>query len=189
MSAYDLSVIARNSLADPGDRDPGEADGVRTSSTRPGQQRFLTNHNDGFLTTYGGATGLKTGFTKRANHTLVTSATPRWPHDDHGRARHLGRHRLAGYLLDQGFSHAGRRTREPARSCRRCVPITADMRRQAFEGLPAALGRPALDGSASVPISATRPARKAADRSADRRESAATERPKASEPSSSNESS
>ena len=61
----------------------------------------------------------------------------------------------AGFLLDQGFA-----TPAAAPGTGTVVPpvraVTADMRRRAFEGMPAALGRPALDGSASVPIAATR---------------------------------
>ncbi len=156
MSAYDLAVVARNVLAVPEIANPAKLlDWDFTDPTGAG--RHLRNHNDGFLTTYPGATGLKTGFTKRASRTLVTSATRdgrtmiaivlgTW--DDTG---------WAGYLLDQGFA-----TPPAAPGTGAVVPpvrvATADMRREAFEGLPAALGRPALDGSASVPISATRPA-------------------------------
>jgi D-alanyl-D-alanine carboxypeptidase (penicillin-binding protein 5/6) len=159
MSAYDLAVVARNALAVPEIATPAKL--LSYTFTDPtGLQRSLPNHNDGFLTTYPGATGLKTGFTKRANRTLVTSATRdgrtmiavvlgTW--DDTG---------WAGFLLDQGFS-----TPAAAPGTGAVLPpvrvATADMRRQAFEGLPAALGRPALDGSASVPISATRPVRTA----------------------------
>ena len=157
MSAYDLAVVARNVLAVPEIASPAKT--LDYDFVDPtGQQRHLRNHNDGFLTTYPGATGLKTGLTKRANRTLVTSATRdgrtmiavvlgTW--DDTG---------WAGFLLDQGFS-----TPAAAPGKGAVLPpvrfATADMRREAFEGLPAALGRPALDGSASVPISATRPIR------------------------------
>jgi D-alanyl-D-alanine carboxypeptidase len=146
MSAYDLAVVARNFLAIP--ELATMARTVNHSFTDPrGQQRSLTSHNDGFLTTYPGATGLKTGYTRNANRTLVTSATRdgrtmiavvlgTW--DDTG---------WAGFLLDQGFA-----TPTNADGNGTAVPpvrvATADMRRQAFEGLPAALGRPALDGSA-----------------------------------------
>jgi D-alanyl-D-alanine carboxypeptidase len=160
MSAYDLAVVARNVLAIPEVATPAKLQSYDFTDPT-GLQRHLSNHNDGFLTTYPGATGLKTGYTKRANRTLVTSATRdgrtmiavvlgTW--DDTG---------WAGFLLDQGFS-----TPAAAPGTGAVLPpvrvATADMRRQAFEGLPAALGRPALDGSASVPISATRPVRAAA---------------------------
>ena len=69
-----------------------------------GTARQFENHNDGFLTTYPGATGLKTGYTEAASRTLVTSATrdgrtmiavvlATW--DDTG---------WSGFLLDQGFA-------------------------------------------------------------------------------------
>jgi D-alanyl-D-alanine carboxypeptidase len=154
MSAYDLAVVARNVLTVPEIANPAKL--LTYDFTDPtGAGRHLTNHNDGFLTTYPGATGLKTGFTNRANRTLVTSATRdgrtmiavvlgTW--DDTG---------WAGFLLDQGFA-----TVASAPGTGAVIPpvrvATADLRRQAFEGLPAALGRPALDGSASVPIAATR---------------------------------
>ncbi len=167
MSAYDLAVIARNALAIPEIATPAKLLSYRFTDPT-GLERSLSNHNDGFLNAYPGATGLKTGFTKRANRTLVTSATRdgrtmiavvlgTW--DDTG---------WAGFLLDQGFA-----TPAAAPGTGAVVPpvraVTADMRRQAFEGMPAALGRPALDGSASVPISATRPARAATTASRPRR--------------------
>jgi D-alanyl-D-alanine carboxypeptidase len=163
MSAYDLAVVARNFLAVPELANMAKL--LEYQFTDPtGTQRYLSNHNDGFLTTYPGATGLKTGFTRNANRTLVTSATRdgrtmiavvlgTW--DDTG---------WAGHLLDQGFSTPANGPGTGAR-----VPpvrvATADMRRQAFEGLPAALGRPALDGSAAT-LTDTRQARPAAARRA-----------------------
>jgi D-alanyl-D-alanine carboxypeptidase len=181
MSAYDLAVVARNFLAVP---ELAAMSRLLTYEfTDPtGTQRHLTNHNDGFLTTYPGATGLKTGYTRNANRTLVTSATRdgrtmiavvlgTW--DDTG---------WAGFLLDQGFSTpadaGGAGTRVP--------PVrvaTADMRRQAFEGLPAALGRPALDGSAATLLEERRAQPAAAVRTATSvRETAAEPRTGASEP-------
>jgi serine-type D-Ala-D-Ala carboxypeptidase (penicillin-binding protein 5/6) len=137
MSAYDLAVVARNALSIP--------EIANTSKTLDydfvdptGAGRHLRNHNDGFLTSYAGATGLKTGFTKAANRTLVTSATRNgrtmiavvmntW--DDTG---------WASYLLDQGFATAAKPT------CTASVPpvraVTADTRAAAFGGLPGALG-------------------------------------------------
>lgn len=164
MSAYDLAVVARNALAIPQIAVPAHT--VDWDFTDPtGAPRHLTNHNKGFLTTYPGATGLKTGTTKAANRTLVTSATRNgrtfiaivlgtW--DDTG---------WAGYLLDQGFTSP-----VDAPGTGASVPpvrvATADMRRQAFEGLPAALGRPALDGSvrtlATSPVTRNAAARHAA---------------------------
>jgi D-alanyl-D-alanine carboxypeptidase (penicillin-binding protein 5/6) len=164
MSAYDLAVVARNFLAVP--ELANSARQLTYEFTDPtGTQRHLTNHNDGFLTTYPGATGLKTGYTRNANRTLVTSATRdgrtmiavvlgTW--DDTG---------WAGFLLDQGFT-----TPATAAGTGAKVPpvrvATADMRRQAFEGLPAALGRPALDGSAATLLETRRAQPVSARRSA-----------------------
>jgi D-alanyl-D-alanine carboxypeptidase len=161
MSAYDLAVVARNFLAVPELANTSRL--LTYEFTDPtGTRRYLTNHNDGFLTTYPGATGLKTGYTRNANRTLVTSATRdgrtmiavvlgTW--DDTG---------WAGFLLDQGFA-----TPTGAEGTGTKVPpvrvATADMRRNAFEGLPAALGRPALDGSAATLLD-TRRARPASAR-------------------------
>jgi hypothetical protein len=116
---------------------------------------------------------MKTGYTKAANRTLVTAATRNgrtmiavvmgtW--DDTG---------WAGYLLDQGFSSA------PAACSVKLPPVravTADTRRQVYEGLPPALGTPALDGGAAATVagattltpSTTRPAKHAATASSKR---------------------
>jgi D-alanyl-D-alanine carboxypeptidase len=153
MSAYDLSVVARNALPV-----PEIANIAKTLSyelTDPaGTAREFENHNDGFLTTYPGATGLKTGYTKAASRTLVTSATRNgrtmiavvlatW--DDTG---------WAGYLLDQGFT-----TPADAPGTGETIPkvraITADARLAAFSGLPGALGLRARNGKADAPASGT----------------------------------
>lgn len=39
------------------------------------KEHTLTNHNDTFLLGYAGANGLKTGYTKKAGRTIITSAT------------------------------------------------------------------------------------------------------------------
>ncbi|MGZ4690255.1 MAG: D-alanyl-D-alanine carboxypeptidase family protein [Acidimicrobiia bacterium] len=141
MSTYDLAVVARNALAVP--------EIANTSKTLDydfkdptGAGRHLRNHNDGFLTTYSGATGLKTGFTDKAGRTLVTSATRNghtmiavvmntW--DDTG---------WAGYLLDQGF--AAPDATGTGVSLPPVRVVTADTRRAAFAGLPPALGLAAV---------------------------------------------
>ena len=132
MSAYDLAVVARNALAVPEIADTVEDARLRASPIPTGTARHFTNHNKGFLTTYPGATGLKTGFTDAASRTLVTSATRNgrtmiavvmgtW--DDTG---------WAGYLLDQGFA-----TPATAPGTGEKVPpvraVTADARRAAFK--------------------------------------------------------
>jgi len=102
-SAYDLAIVARNALAVPAIAGPASL--VRYEFTDPtGAGRRLLNHNRGFLTSYPGAIGLKTGFTKLASRTLITAARRdgrtliavvmgTW--DDTG---------WASYLLDQGFA-------------------------------------------------------------------------------------
>jgi D-alanyl-D-alanine carboxypeptidase len=73
-SAYDMSIVARNALAV-----PEIASIVNTRHydfTDPtGQVHHLDNHNITVLNTYPGATGMKTGFTDRAERTLIASAT------------------------------------------------------------------------------------------------------------------
>ena len=102
-SAYDLAIAARNALAVPAIADPAAR--ITYEFTDPnGVGRRLTNHNKGFLTTYPGAIGLKTGYTKAASRTLL-AARGRDGHtcgvalmgtwDDTG---------WAGHLLDQCFA-------------------------------------------------------------------------------------
>jgi D-alanyl-D-alanine carboxypeptidase (penicillin-binding protein 5/6) len=73
-SAYDMAIVARNALAV-----PELATIVNTRHydfTDPtGQVHHLDNHNITVLNTYPGATGMKTGFTNRAERTLIASAT------------------------------------------------------------------------------------------------------------------
>ena len=102
-SAYDLAIVSRNALAVPAIAGPASL--VTYQFTDPtGAGRRLRNHNRGFLTSYPGAVGLKTGFTKLASRTLLTAARRdgrtliavvmgTW--DDTG---------WASYLLDQGFA-------------------------------------------------------------------------------------
>ena len=102
-SAYDLAIVSRNALAVPAIAGPASL--VTYQFTDPtGAGRRLRNHTRGFLTSYPGAVGLKTGFTKLASRTLLTAARRdgrtliavvmgTW--DDTG---------WASYLLDQGFA-------------------------------------------------------------------------------------
>ena len=159
MSAYDLAVIARNALAV-----PEVANAARLMSYElidpAGTARQFDNHNDGFLTTYPGATGLKTGFTRAASRTLVTSATrdgrtmiavvlATW--DDTG---------WSGFLLDQGFT-----TPADAPGIGETIPevraVTADARLAAYQGLPGALGATARRGTAAAPTTSTTPTTRA----------------------------
>jgi D-alanyl-D-alanine carboxypeptidase len=157
MSAYDLALVARNALAV-----PEIADTVKSLSyelTDPaGVAREFENHNKGFLTTYPGAIGMKTGHTDNAGRTLVTAATRNgrtligvvlntW--DDTG---------WSGSLLDQGFSMPADskgtgETIPPVRT------VTADQRRIALMGMPAVLGSVAFNGGTPATAStATSPA-------------------------------
>jgi len=150
-SAYDLAITARNALAVP--QIASTVATVTYEFTDPnGVGRQLVNHNRGFLTTYPGATGMKTGYTSAAGRTLVTSATRdgrtlvavvmgTW--DDTG---------WAGYLLDQGFA-----TPASASTSGAVLPAvrisTADARIAAFTGLPPALGT----GTGATPVVAAEP--------------------------------
>ena len=142
MSTYDLAATARNALAVPEIANIAKL--ITYEFKDPtGASRRLINHNRGFLTHYAGATGLKTGFTKAADRTLVASAARNgrsciavvmgtW--DDTG---------WAGRLLDQCFATAA----GAAGTGEHLPPVriaTLDLRHRAFEGLPGALGRPAL---------------------------------------------
>jgi serine-type D-Ala-D-Ala carboxypeptidase (penicillin-binding protein 5/6) len=72
VSTYDLAIAARNFLAVP------ELAAISVKPeyrfTGPGREHRLLNHNR-LLKRYPGAIGLKTGYTRRAGHTLVAAAT------------------------------------------------------------------------------------------------------------------
>lgn len=73
VSAYDLAVAARNTLAVP--KLAAIAALPEYHFTGPsGRQHRLLNHNK-LLKRYPGAIGLKTGYTRRAGHTFVGAAT------------------------------------------------------------------------------------------------------------------
>lgn len=138
-SAYDLAIAARDALAVPAISEP--ASKVTYEFTDPnGVGRRLTNHNKGFLTTYPGAVGLKTGFTNAASRTLLAAAR----RDGHtcgvalmGTWDDTG---WAGYLLDQCF--AGVRVTGAA-------PLPADRVR-----LAAATAAPPTSASSTPPTTA-----------------------------------
>jgi D-alanyl-D-alanine carboxypeptidase len=144
MSAYDLALVARNALAV-----PEIADTVKSLSyelTDPaGVARQFENHNKGFLQTYPGAIGMKTGHTDNAGRTLVTAATRNgrtligvvlntW--DDTG---------WSGSLLDQGFSMPAD-SKGTGETIPRVRTVTADQRRIALMGMPGVLGSAAFSG-------------------------------------------
>jgi D-alanyl-D-alanine carboxypeptidase (penicillin-binding protein 5/6) len=141
-SAYDLAIVARNALTVPAIADP--ASKVTYEFTDPtGAGRRLVNHNRGFLTSYPGAIGLKTGFTDQAGRTLITAARRdgrtliavvmgTW--DDTG---------WAGYLLDQGFAGTATGGATPVKLPPiRVVPL--EKRVNAFTALPHVLGSGAV---------------------------------------------
>jgi serine-type D-Ala-D-Ala carboxypeptidase (penicillin-binding protein 5/6) len=147
MSAYDLAVVARNALAVPFIADTAKS--LTYELTDPaGVAREFENHNKGFLKTYPGAIGMKTGHTDNAGRTLVTAATRNgrtligvvlntW--DDSG---------WSGFLLDQGFTMPADST-GTGETVPKVRTVTADQRRAALVGLPAALG------TAATPVAAT----------------------------------
>lgn len=103
-SAYDLAVVARNAL-----EVPEIADVVKTPAYEfdggDGKHHTLANHNK-MLQTFPGATGVKTGYTRAAGHTLIASAERDGRHliavvigaqDTYG---------VAAALLHQGFNTA-----------------------------------------------------------------------------------
>lgn len=139
LSAFDLAIIARNALAVP-EIAAASAQLEDYPFTGPnGAQRTIPNHNDTWLSGYPGATGLKVGFTERANRTFVASATR------NGRtciAVVLGISDTLGWatrLTDQCFAlgvsdQTGLEVLPPVRVS------TADQRRAAVAGFPRSLG-------------------------------------------------
>jgi D-alanyl-D-alanine carboxypeptidase len=149
-SAYDLAIVARNALTVPAIADP--ATKVTYEFTDPtGAGRRLLNHNRGFLTSYPGAIGLKTGRTDQAGRTLITAARRdgrtliavvmgTW--DDTG---------WAGYLLDQGFAGTATGGATPVKLPPvRVVPL--DSRASTFAALPHVFG---IGGVATEVLGAT----------------------------------
>jgi D-alanyl-D-alanine carboxypeptidase (penicillin-binding protein 5/6) len=77
MSAYDIAISARNALDVP-ELALFAALRERKFTDPAGQPRTLVNHNrmlPGDTRGYAGTTGMKTGFTNQAGHTLVATAT------------------------------------------------------------------------------------------------------------------
>ena len=136
-SAYDLAIVARNALTVPAIAEPAAR--LSEEFTDPsGVGRRLTNHNRGFLTSYPGAIGFKTGYTEEAGRTLITAAhrdgrtliavvLGTW--DDTG---------WAAYYLDQGFAGL-----QPGADAAVLPPVrvtTLDTRAAIFNALPRAFG-------------------------------------------------
>ncbi len=119
-----------------------------------GLDRTVPNHNDTWLAGYPGATGLKPGFTEKANRTLVASATRE------GRtcvAVVLGVYDVVGWaakLNDQCFATPV----AAQKGAERLPPVrvaTVDARRAVIDGFPRALGAPALGSAATTASDAT----------------------------------
>ena len=143
LSAFDLAIIARNALAVPE---------IAAASARledypftgpDGAQRTIPNHNDPWLSGYPGATGLKVGFTERANRTFVASATRNGRtciavvlgiSDTLGWATRLADQCFALSVSDQG----GLEVLPPVRVS------TVDQRQAAVAGFPRSLGAGAV---------------------------------------------
>jgi D-alanyl-D-alanine carboxypeptidase (penicillin-binding protein 5/6) len=161
MSAYDLAVVGRNALTVPAIAEPAKLLEYRFTDPT-GLERSVPNHNDTWLTGYAGATGLKPGFTEKANRTLVASATR------DGRtciAVVLGIYDVDGWaarLNDQCFATPVAAQAGTAKLPRVEV-ATVDDRRAVIEGFPRALGAPTLgsaataraDGAAATPADDT----------------------------------
>jgi D-alanyl-D-alanine carboxypeptidase (penicillin-binding protein 5/6) len=161
VSAYDLAIVARNALAV-----PEIANTVRLvdySFVGPDRAHQLHNHNDSFLTTYAGATGMKTGFTTAAQNTLVASATRNGPTRVAvllgSPGGEIGTAQWARQLLDQGYAIAP--TANPTGIVLPPVRVfTADQRQATLSSVPRPLG--GANGTAGV---ARAPARTRADTS------------------------
>ncbi len=142
MSVYDLSIAARNALAVPQIADPAVL--MSYKFTGPdGVAHSLRNHNDTFLESYDGATGLKTGYTSRAGRGLVCTASR------NGRSMIvavLDVYDVDGWctrLLNQGFSTPP----ESQGVGGRLPPVrifTATQRAAALDHVPMLLGAPKL---------------------------------------------
>ncbi|MGZ8764942.1 MAG: D-alanyl-D-alanine carboxypeptidase family protein [Acidimicrobiia bacterium] len=155
MSAYDLAIVGRNALAVPAIAEAAKL--LEYGFTDPtGLARTVPNHNDTWLAGYAGATGLKPGFTEKANRTLVASATR------DGRtcvAVVLGIYDVDGWaarLNDQCFATPV----AAEKGAERLPPVrvaTVDARREAIDGFPRALGAPALGSAASTGSGAKAP--------------------------------
>ncbi|HEY7133576.1 MAG TPA: D-alanyl-D-alanine carboxypeptidase [Acidimicrobiia bacterium] len=166
ISAYDLAIVARNALAIP------ELAGIvrlqHYDFTGPDRVHHLDNHNIKFLDEYAGADGMKTGFTDKAQNSLVASATRNGRTlvavllDSNG--GEVGTRHWAETLLDNGF-----RTPVGAKGTGEVLPpvrvFTADARAKLLATLARPLGSSAVGatgaaratGSAAAPSTA-RPA-------------------------------
>ena len=72
-TAYDMAILAKNALQNPDFAKICGEKSLRLEYGNPPYQRWLSNHNR-LLKTLEGATGVKTGFTKKSGRCLVSSA-------------------------------------------------------------------------------------------------------------------
>lgn len=72
-SAYDMAQLARQALRNPDFAEICASARMQVRYGAPPYERWLVNHNR-LLEQYSGATGVKTGFTKKAGRCLVSSA-------------------------------------------------------------------------------------------------------------------
>lgn len=72
-TAYDMAILAKNALLNPDFTAICGAESIKTEYGNPPYPRWLSNHNK-LLKSFEGATGVKTGFTKKAGRCLVSSA-------------------------------------------------------------------------------------------------------------------
>jgi D-alanyl-D-alanine carboxypeptidase (penicillin-binding protein 5/6) len=158
MSAYDLAIVAHNALAI-----PELASIVRLQHydfTGPDRVHHLENHNIKFLAEYPGADGMKTGFTDKAQNSLVASASR------NGRTLvavllgsnggEVGTRHWAETLLDDGF-----RTPVASKGTGEVLPpvrvFTADARAKLLATLARPLGSSAVGATGAARATTTAP--------------------------------
>ncbi len=73
-SAYDMACLAREAIKNGVFLSICSSKSLKTEFGNPISTRYFTNHNK-LLTSYDGAIGVKTGFTKKAGRCLVSAAT------------------------------------------------------------------------------------------------------------------
>ncbi len=73
-SAYDMALLAREAIKNDDFLAICSSKSLKTEFGNPTSTRYFTNHNR-LLTSYEGAIGVKTGFTKKAGRCLVSAAT------------------------------------------------------------------------------------------------------------------
>ena len=72
-TAYDMAFLAKNAMKNPIFKEICGSESLRVEFGNPPYKRTLSNHNR-LLKTFEGATGIKTGFTKKSGRCLVSSA-------------------------------------------------------------------------------------------------------------------